>query len=342
MLRFEDFHLLRAELELGLQFRHPGSAFLSFLVQAHQLCLQFRQATERFLAGRNLRVLRLDLTFYRGESFLRPLEGPFKDFQPEELLEHRETLRAARGPELLHLLLSDEGRVPEAVVVEADHVPDRALLVRNRPLNCFPVSADLQVGLLLRREAAGDLPPFVALVEGDADVPVRPADVGQLHALDVRPRRLAVQGEGDRVEDRGLPRPGPARDHRVLLREPKRRDRLLEVPHEAAHLDLLEDETFRARRRFEAHDRGRLDFGVVSHVRVSLSSRRASTLIASRFGWSARTFSVTSSPMPTAVSTLSIGLAGSSTKDQSPSGRMVRNPFGSSRSPQSIRSGAPA
>src|SRR5207249_12105799 len=63
MLRFEDFHLLRTELELGLQFRHPGSAFLSFLVQAHQLCLQFRQATERFLAGRNLRVLRLDVAF---------------------------------------------------------------------------------------------------------------------------------------------------------------------------------------------------------------------------------------------------------------------------------------
>src|SRR5205823_11648726 len=162
MLRFEDFHLLRAELELGLQFRHPGSAFLSFLVQAHQLCLQFRQATERFLAGRNLRVLRLDVAFYRGESVLRPLEGPFKDFQPEELLEHRETLRAARGPELLHLLLSDEGRVPKADVVEPDHIPDRALLVRDCPLNCFPVSADLQVGLLLRREAACDLPPFVA------------------------------------------------------------------------------------------------------------------------------------------------------------------------------------
>src|SRR5881392_889611 len=80
MLRFEDFHLLRTELELGLQFRHPGSAFLSFLVQAHQLRLQFRQATERFLAGGNLRVLRLDLAFYRGESFLRPLEGPFEDF----------------------------------------------------------------------------------------------------------------------------------------------------------------------------------------------------------------------------------------------------------------------
>src|SRR5881392_850435 len=291
MLRFEDFHLLRTELELGLQFRHPGSAFLSFLVQAYQLRLQFRQATERFLAGGNLRVLRLDLAFYRGESFLRPLEGPFEDFQSEELLEHRETLRAARGPELLHLLLSDEGRVPKAVVVEPDHIPDRALLVRDCSLNCFPVSADLQVGLLLRREAAGDLPPFVALVEGDADIPIRPADVGQLHALDVRPRRLAVQGEGDRVEDRGLPRPGPARDHRVLLREPKRRDRLLEVPHEAAHLDLLEDEALRARGRFEAHDRGRLDFGVVSHVRVSLSSRPASTLIASRFGWSARTLS---------------------------------------------------
>src|SRR5881398_3630964 len=291
MLRFEDFHLLRTELELGLQFRHPGSPFLSFLVQAYQLRLQSRQATERFLAGSNLGIFRLDVAFYRGESFLRPLEGLFEDFQSEELLEHCEAFRATRGPELLHLLLPDEGRVPEPIIVQADDVADRALLVRDRPLDRFPVSADLQVRLFLRREAAGDLPPLVALVERDPDIAIRPADVGQLHALDVRPGRLAVQGERDRVEDRRLPRPGPARDHRVLLREPKRRHRLLEVPHEAAHLDLLEDEAFRTRRRLEGHDRRGLNIRVVSHVRVSLSSRRASTLIASRFGWSARTLS---------------------------------------------------
>src|SRR5437667_438381 len=342
MLRFEDFHLLRTELEFGLQFRHSGSPFLSFLVQAYQLRLQSRQATERFLAGSNLGIFRLDVAFHSRESFLRPLEGLFEDFQSEELLEHREAFRATRGPELLHLLLPDEGRVPEPIIVQADDVADRALLVRDRPLDGFPVSAYFQVGLFLRREAAGDLPPLVALVERDPDIAIRPADVGQLHALDVRPGRLAVQGESDRVEDRRLARPGPARDHRVFLRESKRRHRLLEVAHEAAHLDLLEDETFRTRRRFEAHDRGGLHVRVVSHVRVSLSSRRASTLIASRFGWAARTFSVTSSPMPTAVSTLSIGLAGSSMKDQPPSGRIERNPFGSSRSPQSIRSGAPA
>src|SRR5207237_10315375 len=124
-----------------------------------------------------------------------------------DVLHDRATLRAARRSQLLHLPLSYDGRVPIAVVVEPDHIPDRALLVRDRPLNCFPVSADLQVGLLLRREAAGDLPPFVALAEGDADIPIRPADVGQLHALDVRPRRLAVPGDGDCVEDGARPRP---------------------------------------------------------------------------------------------------------------------------------------
>src|SRR6266480_6662862 len=124
MLRFEDFHLLRTELEFGLQFRHSGSPFLSFLVQAYQLRLQSRQATERFLAGSNLGIFRLDVAFHGRESFLRPLEGLFEDFQSEELLEHCEAFRATRGPELLHLLLPDEGRVPEPIIVQADDVAE--------------------------------------------------------------------------------------------------------------------------------------------------------------------------------------------------------------------------
>src|SRR5256884_118008 len=183
MLRFEDFHLLRTELEFGLPFRHSGSPFLSFLVQAYQLRLQSRQATERFLAGSNLGIFRLDVAFHGRESFLPPLEGLFEDFQSEEFLDHREAFRATRGPELLHLLLPDEGRVPEPIIVQADDVADRALLVRDRPLDGFPVSAYFQVGLFLRREAAGDLPPSVALLGRDPAMAIRPADAGHLHTL---------------------------------------------------------------------------------------------------------------------------------------------------------------
>src|ERR1700704_6234588 len=152
MLRFEGFHLLRTELELRLQFRHASSAFFAFLVQASQLRLQSREATERFLAGRDLRVLRLDVALEIRKSFLRPLEGLFEDLQTEQLLEHRETLRAARGPELLHLLLPHEGAVPEAVVCQADAIADRPLLVWDRALDRLSVSGDFKVGFLLRRE----------------------------------------------------------------------------------------------------------------------------------------------------------------------------------------------
>src|SRR6266550_5970823 len=284
VLRLEVLRLLRMEFEVRLEFAHTVSADLAFCVQASQLLLQTGEPTERFLAGGDLRFLRLDVGLQGREPFLRPLESLFEDLQPEELLEHRETFRSARGPELLHLLLPDEGRVPEAVIVEADHVPNRAFLVRDRPLDRFSVSGDLEVRFLLRREAAGDVPPLVPLVERHADVSVRPTYVGELHALDVRAGRLAVQGEGDRVEDRRLPGAGAARDDRVFLGKPEGRDRLLEVPHEPPHLDLFEDESLRSRRGLEIRDRGRLDLRGVPQASASLSTRRASTLIASRFG----------------------------------------------------------
>src|SRR5438445_2441932 len=279
------------DLEVRLELRHATPADLPFLVQGSQLLLQIGEATERFLAGGDLRLLRLDVAFQGRESFLRPLEGLFEDLQAEELLEHREPFRPARGPEFLHLLLPDEGRVPEAVVVEADHVPNRAFLVRDRALDGLSVPRDLEVRFLLRREAAGDVPTLVPLVERHADVSVRPTHVGELHALNVRAGRLAVQGEGDRVEDRRLPGAGAARDDRVFLGKPEGRDRLLEVPHEPPHLDFLEDEPLRTRRGLEVRDRGRLDLRGVPQASASFSTRRASTLIASRFGWSAGTLS---------------------------------------------------
>src|SRR5207244_11413400 len=93
------------------------------------------------------------------------------------------------------------------------------------------------------------------------------------------------------VQDRRFPCTRAARDHRVFLRKPERWDRLLEIPHDPAHLDLLEDESLRARRRLQIRDRGGFDLRIVPHERASLSTRRASTLIISRFGWSARTLS---------------------------------------------------
>src|SRR5437773_2461553 len=124
VLRLEVLRLLRMEFELRLEFAHAISADLAFFVQASQLLLQTGEPTERFLAGGDLRFFRLDVGLQGRETFLRPLERLFENLQAEELLEHREALRSARGPELLHLLLPDEGRIPEPVVVEADHVPD--------------------------------------------------------------------------------------------------------------------------------------------------------------------------------------------------------------------------
>jgi len=175
--------------------------------------------------------------------------------------------------------------------VQAHDVADRPLLVRDCALHGLSITGDLEIRFFLRREAPRDVPALVPLVECDANVSVRAAHVRELHALDVRPRRLPIQGEGDRIEDRRLPRARPARDHRVLLRESKRRNRLLEVSHEPPHLDLLEDESLRTRGGLEVRDRGRLDLRVVPHERASFRTRRASTLIASRFGWSARTLS---------------------------------------------------
>src|SRR5437899_8886373 len=178
VLRLEVLRLLRMEFEVRLECAHAISADLAFLVQASQLLLQTGESTECFLAGSDLRFLRLDVGLQGGEPLLRPLERLFEDLQAEELLEHRETLRSARSPEFLHLLLPDEGRVPEAVVVEADHVPNRAFLVRDRALDGLSVPRDLEVRFLLRREAAGDVPSPVPLVERHADVSVRPTPVG--------------------------------------------------------------------------------------------------------------------------------------------------------------------
>ena len=291
VLRLEVLHFGGAGFEGGLEFRDPGSARSALLVQAFQLFLESGQAAERLFPRGDLGLLRLDVALDRRESFLRSLQGLFEDLETKELLEHRESLRPARGPQLLHLLLADKGRVPESVVVETDHVADRLLFVRDRPLNRLAVPRELEVRFLLGREAAGDFPALVPLPERHADVTVRSAHVRELHALDVRPRRLAVQGERDRVQDRRFPCTRAARDHRVFLRKPERWDRLLEIPHEPAHLDLLEDESLRARCRLQIRDRGGFDLRIVPHARASLSTRRASTLIISRFGWSARTLS---------------------------------------------------
>src|SRR3989441_779381 len=294
VLRLEILHLGGAGFEGGLELRDAGSARSALLVQALQLFLESGQAAERLFPRGDLSLLRLDVALDRRESFLRSLQGLFEDLETKELLEHRESLRPARGSEFLHLLLSDEGRVPKSVVVKADHVADRPLLVRDRPLNRLAVPRELEVRFLLGREAAGDLPALVPLAERHPDVTVRPAHVRELHALDVRPRRLAVQGKRDRVQDRRLPRTRAARDHRVFLRKSERRNRLLEIAHEPPHLDLLEDESFRAWRGLQVRDRGGFDLRIVPHPRASLSTRRASTLIASRFGWSARTLSTES------------------------------------------------
>src|SRR3989442_8514550 len=96
-------------------------------------------------------------------------------------------------PQLLHLLLADEGRVPESVVVETYDVADRPLFVRDRSLDRLAVARELEVRFLLRREAARDFPALVPLPERHTDVTVRPTHVRELHALNVRPRRLAVQ-----------------------------------------------------------------------------------------------------------------------------------------------------
>src|SRR5207249_10637858 len=185
VLRLEVLRLLRMEFEVRLECAHAISTDLAFLVQASQLLLQTGEPTERFLAGGDLRFFRLDVGLQGRETFLRPLERLFENLQAEELLEHREALRSARGPELLHLLLPDEGRIPEPVVVEADHVPNRAFLVRDRALDGLAVPRDLEVRFLLRRDTAGDVPTLVPLLERHADISVRPTHVGELHVLAV-------------------------------------------------------------------------------------------------------------------------------------------------------------
>src|SRR6267378_179373 len=191
VLRLEFLHLLGADFEGGLELRDSRPSFAAFSIQALELLLQTGKTTERFLAGGDFGVLRLNVTLHRSESFLCPLESLFEDLEPEEFLEDGETLRAARGPELFHLLLTDEGRIPESIVIESDHVADRPLLVRDRALHGLAVPGDFEVRILLRREAACYLPVLVPLTKGHSDVSVRPTHVGEFHALDVGAGRLA-------------------------------------------------------------------------------------------------------------------------------------------------------
>src|SRR2546427_6220084 len=204
VLRLEILHFAGAGFEGGLELGDARSALCAVLVQAFQLFLESGEAAERFFPRGDLGLLGLDVALHRRQSFLRSLEGLFEDLKTKELLEHRESLRPAGGPQLLHLLLADEGRVPESVVVETYDVADRPLFVRDRSLDRLAVARELEVRFLLRREAARDFPALVPLPERHTDVTVRPTHVRELHALNVRPRRLAVQGEGDRVQDRRL------------------------------------------------------------------------------------------------------------------------------------------
>src|SRR2546428_462275 len=243
-----------------------------------------------FLEGGSLRLeFGGDLTLV-SDFCLAGLQG----FQPRPaVLEGRRRPHPPVVPrlEIRQLLWPDEGGVPESIVVETDHVADRPILVRDRPLHRLPVTRDFEVRFLLGREAAGDVPPFVTLVERQADVSVRTTHVRELYALDIRPGRLAVQGERDGVQDRRFPRARAARDYGVFLRKPERRDRLLEVSHEPAHLDFLEDENLRTGCGLPLRYRGGLVLPIRPPLTASLSTRRASTLIASLFGWSARTLS---------------------------------------------------
>src|SRR2546422_2023299 len=241
VLRLEVLHLPGAGFEGGLELRDPRSALFALLVQAFQLLSQGGEATERFFPRGDLGLLGLHVGLDGRESFLRPLQGLFEDLETEEFLKHREPLRSTRGPELLHLLLTDEGGVPESVVVEADDVADRPLFVRDCPLHRLSVPGDLEVRFFLRREAPGDFPALVSLAEGHADVSVRTAHVREFHALDVRPGRLAVHGERDGVQDRRFPGAGATCDDRVFLRKPERRGRLLEGSPETPHPRLPPD-----------------------------------------------------------------------------------------------------
>ena len=292
VFRLEVLHVPRDGLVGRLELGNPRPASGTIRLEVCQLLPEQREPGQAFLPRGDFRVLRLDMPFHGRVVLLRPLQGLLENLEPEQFLEDGEALRPARGAQLLHLFLTHEGRIPEAVVIQSDHIADRPLFVRDRALDRLAVPRHLEVRLFLRREPARDVPPFVALSKGDPDVAARPADVRELHAQDVRPSRLRVQGERDRVEDRGLARARAARDDREFLRESQRWVRLLEIPHEPAHLDLLEHESLSPRRMFDAHFGNGCDGVGGLHVSASFRTRRASTLIASRLGWSARTLSM--------------------------------------------------
>src|SRR5207245_10049907 len=106
--------------EGGLAWCDATAPPFALLVQSSQLLSQCGEATSRFFPRGELGLLCLHVCFDGRESFLRPLQGLFENLETEEFLKYREPLRPARGPEFLHLLLTDEGGIPESIVVEAD------------------------------------------------------------------------------------------------------------------------------------------------------------------------------------------------------------------------------
>ena len=283
-------HRLRV-LDLRLERDDPLPPEAKRLAGLVELGPQPREAPEGLQPRGDVRLPRPELRLELRELLLRPLEGPLEDLEAEELLEDGQAVRPARGPEVLHLFLPHERGVPEADVVEADDVPDRLLLLVDRPGDRVPVPEDFEVRLLPGREAPADLPAMVPLAEPYPDVPARSADVRRPDALDVRPRRRAVQGERDRVEDRRLARARAARDDRELLREPEGRIRPLDVAHEALHLDLVEDEPLAVPRGLGVPEGVRLEAVRRLHASASRRIRWASARIASRLGSSARVLS---------------------------------------------------
>ena len=272
-------------LRLAGQPRHPGRARHPLALESFEARRQFRELRHPLRAGRDLPLLGLDLRMDLRVALLRPLLGPLERLQAEQLLEDLEAVRAPLGAEVLHLLLPDERGVREPHVVEAEDVADRPLPLRDRAADRLAVAGELEVRLLLRREPAPHVEPGVPLAERDPHVSAGPAEfVDRRVRGRVRPRRGLVQGERDRVEDRALARPGLPRDRGELLRESDWRFRLPDVPHEPAHLDLLDHEPVARDRRLGRDLAEGLDRVVHLHPRTSRSTRSPSARIASRRG----------------------------------------------------------
>ena len=99
----------------------------------------------------------------------RPLEG----FQPEELLKDLQALRRTRRPQLLHFLLTHEGGVTEAVVIQADDVLDEGLQLGDGAAEVLAVPPHGQVGRPGSVEAPSHVVSGAPLAEGHAGVSAR-------------------------------------------------------------------------------------------------------------------------------------------------------------------------